>query len=302
MSNVSKMFVKAFEFADRRKNAGQTTPEDVIRYDDISYGSDPVWNLLDVYRPRNSGGPLPVIINVHGGGWVYGDKYVYQYYCMSLARRGFAVVNYSYRLAPENVFPASMEDTDAVVRFVLGHAEEYGFDLNNIFMVGDSAGGHMTLMYCIMCTNPDYAPLIGVVPPEGFVPKAAVLNCGVYDICEMLKDKGPALMLLKPLVKDLMGLEKLPDVLTPEQEALLCPVKFMNNTFPTCYVMTAPGDFLVRQPDFLLPALEKLGIRHVFKVFGSDQNKLSHVFHCDPRLPDAKLCNDEEMEFLRSLT
>ena len=159
----------------------------------------------------------------------------------------------------------------------------------------------MTIMYCIMCTNADYAPLIGVTPPEGFVPKAVVLNCGVYDICEMLKDKGPSLMLLKPLVKDLMGLEKLPDVLTPQQEALLSPVHFMNNDFPTCYVMTAPGDFLVRQPDFLLPALEKLKIKHVFKVFGSDQNKLSHVFHCDPRLPDAKLCNDEEMDFLGSL-
>lgn len=82
---------------------------------------------------------------------------------------------------------------------------------------------------------------------------------------------------------------------------VLSPVHFMNNAFPTCYVMTAPGDFLVRQPDFLLPALEKLKIKHVFKVFGSDQNKLSHVFHCDPRLPDARLCNDEEMGFLGSL-
>lgn len=301
MSNVSRMFAKAFEIADRRKNAGLTTPEDVIRFDDIGYGPDPVWNLLDVYRPRNAEGPLPVIIDVHGGGWVYGDKYVYQYYCMSLARRGFAVVNFSYRLAPEHAFPAGMEDTDAVVRFVLSHADEYGFDLSRVFMVGDSAGAHMTLMYCIMCTNPDYAPLIGVVPPEGFVPSAAVLNCGVYDIREMLKDKGTAMMLLKPLVKDLMGLEKLPDALTPGQEALLCPVHFMNDRFPTCYVMTSTGDFLASQPDFLLPALDRLGIRHVFKAFGTEQNKLSHVFHCDLRLPDAELCNDEEMEFLRSL-
>ena len=295
------MFAKACAFADKKKNAGLTTPDDIIRFDDISYGPDPVWNLLDVYRPRKAEGPLPVIIDVHGGGWVYGDKYVYQYYCMELAQHGFAVVNFSYRLAPENVFPASMLDMDAVVRFVLSNADKYGFDLSHVFMVGDSAGAHMTLMYCNMCTNKDYAKVLGVIPPEGFVPSAVVLNCGVYDIVEMLKDKGPSIMLLKPLVKDLLGVNELPDPLTPEQDALLCPVKYINSSFPVSFVMTAPGDFLVGQPDFLLPVLEKEGIRHTFKVYGSEQNKLHHVFHCEIRTPDAKQCNDEEMAFLLDL-
>ena len=295
------MFAKACAFADKKKNAGLTTPDDIIRFDDISYGPDPVWNLLDVYRPRKAEGPLPVIIDVHGGGWVYGDKFVYQYYCMELAQHGFAVVNFSYRLAPENVFPASMLDMDAVVRFVLSNADKYGFDLAHVFMVGDSAGAHMTLMYSIMCTDKSYAKLLGVIPPEGFVPSAVVLNCGVYDICEMLKDKGPSIMLLKPLVKDLLGVNELPDPLTPEQDALLCPVKYINSSFPVSFVMTAPGDFLVGQPDFLLPALEKEGIRHTFRLYGSEQNKLHHVFHCEIRTPDAKQCNDEEMAFLLDL-
>ena len=295
------MFAKACAFADKKKNAGLTTPDDIIRFDDISYGPDPVWNLLDVYRPRKAEGPLPVIIDVHGGGWVYGDKFVYQYYCMELAQHGFAVVNFSYRLAPENVFPASMLDMDAVVRFVLSNADKYGFDLSHVFMVGDSAGAHMTLMYSIMCTDKSYAKLLGVIPPEGFVPSAVVLNCGVYDICEMLKDKGPSIMLLKPLVKDLLGVNELPDPLTPEQDALLCPVKYINSSFPVSFVMTAPGDFLVGQPDFLLPALEKEGIRHTFRLYGSEQNKLHHVFHCEIRTPDAKQCNDEEMAFLLDL-
>ena len=228
MSNVSKLFAKACEFADKRKNAGLTTPDDIIRFDDISYGPDPIWNLLDVYRPRTAEGPLPVIIDVHGGGWVYGDKYVYQYYCMEMAQHGFAVVNFSYRLAPENVFPASMQDMDAVVRFVLSNAGKYGFDLSRVYMVGDSAGAHMTVMYSIMCTDKDYARVLGVTPPDGFVPSAVVLNCGVYDICEMLKDKGPSVMLLKPLVKDLLGVDELPNPLSPEQDALLCPVKYIN--------------------------------------------------------------------------
>ena len=302
MSNVSKLFAKACEFADKRKNAGLTTPDDIIRIDDISYGPDPIWNLLDVYRPRTAEGPLPVIIDVHGGGWVYGDKYVYQYYCMEMAQHGFAVVNFSYRLAPENVFPAGMQDMDAVVRFVLSNAGKYGFDLSHVYMVGDSAGAHMTVMYSIMCTDKDYARVLGVTPPDGFVPSAVVLNCGVYDICEMLKDKGPSVMLLKPLVKDLLGVDELPDPLSPVQDALLCPVKYINSFFPESFVMTAPGDFLVRQPDFLLPVLEREGIKHTFRVYGSEQNKLHHVFHCEIRTPEAKQCNDEEMAFLLNLS
>ncbi|MBR4120524.1 MAG: alpha/beta hydrolase, partial [Spirochaetales bacterium] len=108
MSLTSRMLCKAFTLADNQKNKGQTTPEDIVRYDNIVYGPDFKWHVLDVYRPRNVGENLPVIIDVHGGGWVYGDKDVYQYYCMSLARRGFAVVNFTYRLAPDYIFPSSM--------------------------------------------------------------------------------------------------------------------------------------------------------------------------------------------------
>ena len=292
------MFAKACAFADRKKNAGLTTPDDIIRFDDISYGPDPVWNLLDVYRPRAAEGPLPVIIDVHGGGWVYGDKFVYQYYCMELAQHGFAVVNFSYRLAPENVFPASMQDMDAVVRFVLSNADRYGFDLSRVFLVGDSAGAHMTVMYSNMCTDRNYAETLGVIPPEGFVPSAVVLNCGVYDICEMLKDQNPSVLLLKPLVRDLLGVKAIPETLSAEQDALLCPVKYINGRFPAAFVMTAIGDFLVRQPDCILPQLERNGIRHAFKVYGSEENKLHHVFHCEIRTAEAKQCNDEEMAFL----
>ena len=267
------MFAKACAFADRKKNAGLTTPDDIIRFDDISYGPDPVWNLLDVYRPRAAEGPLPVIIDVHGGGWVYGDKFVYQYYCMELAQHGFAVVNFSYRLAPENVFPASMQDMDAVVRFVLS-------------------------MYSNMCTDNNYAKTLGVIPPEGFVPSAVVLNCGVYDICEMLKDQNPSVLLLKPLVRDLLGVKAIPETLSAEQDALLCPVKYINGRFPAAFVMTAIGDFLVRQPECILPQLERNGVRHAFKVYGSEENKLHHVFHCEIRTAEAKQCNDEEMAFL----
>ena len=106
-----------FNAGDEIRDAGLKTPEGVRRFDGIVYGTDSKWNVLDVYRPKNSEGKLPVIISFHGGGWVYGDKERYQYYCMNFTRLGFAVVNFTYRLAPEFQHPAGLEDMNSVARW-----------------------------------------------------------------------------------------------------------------------------------------------------------------------------------------
>ena len=64
-----------FAAGDEKRDANFTTPEDICRCDNIPYGPDPVWNLLDVYRPKGAEGKLPVIVNVHGGGWVFPSLY-----------------------------------------------------------------------------------------------------------------------------------------------------------------------------------------------------------------------------------
>ena len=74
MSQASDTMRREWKINDAKRDAGLTTPEDICRYDDLVYGPDPVWNKLDVYRPKNLEGKLPVIVNVHGGGWIYGDK------------------------------------------------------------------------------------------------------------------------------------------------------------------------------------------------------------------------------------
>ena len=192
MSEMSDTIRKLFREGDDRRDAGLTTPEGIRRFDDIVYGEDAERQILDVYRPKDKAEVLPVIVSVHGGGWVYGDKERYQYYCMDLACRGFAVVNFTYRLAPEYKFPASLEDTNRVFAWVLDHAEEYGFDRTRIFGVGDSAGAHNLGLYAAVCTNPEYAAKYPFQPPERFVPTAVALNCGVYraPVSEDEKDQS----------------------------------------------------------------------------------------------------------------
>ena len=97
---------------------------------------------MDVYYPA-SGGPWPVLLYVHGGGWRAGDKsegIAWQ----SMTGRGFLVVSINYRLASEEIkFPAMIEDVKCAVRFLRAHASEYNLDPDHIGAVGVSAGGHL---------------------------------------------------------------------------------------------------------------------------------------------------------------
>ena len=115
MSITSHIVRTLFTIGDLKRDIGWKKPGNVDSVENLSYGQEDKWHLLDVYRPRKAMEALPVIINIHGGAWVYGDKKVYVPYCMYLASRGFAVVNASYRLAPRYTFPAPLEDVGAVV-------------------------------------------------------------------------------------------------------------------------------------------------------------------------------------------
>lgn len=280
---------KEFKEGDDIRDAGLTTPENVERFDDICYGEDPKWQVLDVYRQKDTKGQkLPVIISFHGGGWVYGDKERYQYYCMSLVKRGFAVVNYTYRLAPEYQYPAPLEDTNMVVTWVMEHAEEYGLDIENIFMVGDSAGAHGLSLYTAICTNPGYAEEYTFKVPNGFTPKAIALNCGLGSI--KIKEGEETSELLK---------DYLPGRGTKKEEWLMSPVLHMTENYPPTFIMTAEGDFLRDEAPELVKRLTECNVITCYRFYKWSERPLGHVFHCDLRLGMAEICNDDECTFFR---
>lgn len=293
MSAESDKIRREWKISDAIRDRGLATPEDIIRYDDITYGDSVAEQKLDVYRPREQAGKkLPVIISVHGGGWVYGDKELYQYYCMSLAQHGFAVINFTYRLAPEHKFPAQLEDTNQVVYWMMEHAEAYGFDTTHVFTVGDSAGGHLSGLYALICTNPAYAAKYDMKPPKGFAPTAIALNCGVYHITMEARTDHEKQTLT--LMTDL-----LPGQVTPETLAEIHIAPYITEDFPPTFVMTATGDFLIAQPQILTKKLTEKNVPFISRLYGDARHELGHVFHCNMHLPEAALCNTEECSFFK---
>ena len=113
----------------------------------VSYASTSDAQVCDIYLPEGVE-KAPVIILVHGGGFMFGDQGmdVIQPVIAKALENGYAVVSVDYRKSGEAVFPAALGDVKAAVRFVKAHAMEYGFDPEHIAIWGESAGAYLALM------------------------------------------------------------------------------------------------------------------------------------------------------------
>lgn len=290
MSEISDMIRKLFKEGDDIRDAGLKEPEDVEKFRDIPYGNEDPMQVLDVYRPKERNGDLPVIVSVHGGGWVYGDKERYRFYCMDLSRRGFAVVNFSYRLAPEHKFPAPLEDTNLVFQWITDHKKEYGFDMRNIFAVGDSAGANILSLYMAACTNSEYAAEYEFHIPNEIKIKAAALNCGVYKVSRDMDGSTPKLME-----------DYLPQKGTKEEMNRISVLPYITEKYPPVFLMTASGDFTQKQALLMAECLMEKKIPFLFRFYDNETHDLKHVFHVDMKCPQAVICNDETCRFFKEV-
>jgi acetyl esterase/lipase len=119
-----------------------------IIHGNIPYNSDTLKkHLLDIYLPPNAKGNSPLVIFIHGGGWVGNDKYADMGYMPNTVNamldNGIAVASIDYRFAQDAVFPAILQDCNKAVSFLYDNAAKYKLDKDRIALMGFSAGGHL---------------------------------------------------------------------------------------------------------------------------------------------------------------
>lgn len=103
-----------------------------------------------LHRPATATGPLPIVLNLHGGGWCLGSPEQSEWLASNVAAQaGAVVVSPTYRLAPEHPYPAAVEDAWAALRWVHAHASEWGGDPARIVVMGDSAGGNLAAVLAL---------------------------------------------------------------------------------------------------------------------------------------------------------
>lgn len=141
-------------------------------------------NKLDLYLPRNVSGPTPVLMFVHGGGWVGGTKESNVLRLLPYLEMGWAVVNVEYRLGAVARAPAAVEDCLCALRWLIRNAEEYNLDTSRIVTTGNSAGGHLALTTAMIPTS---AGLDRECPGSEELNVTAIINWyGITDVADLL--------------------------------------------------------------------------------------------------------------------
>lgn len=137
---------------------------------DIQYGKAHGQKLfLDAHVP-NGTGPFPILIIVHGGGWMAGDKEGDIVPVLAPYATNFTWFTINYRLAPKSRWPACFDDLQTAVRWVKQHATEYQGDPDRVALIGYSAGGHLvTLAGTLAASDVHVQAVVGMAPPTDLV-------------------------------------------------------------------------------------------------------------------------------------
>ena len=285
MSLQSIMFNIRASKSDKQRDAAIPLPEGVTEYRDITYGHHGHWNQLDVYIPAGTAAPLPTIVSIHGGGYVYGSKEIYRRYGMDMARRGFAFVNFNYRLAPKWKFPTPLHDTNAVLNWVCKNARRYHLDPSRIILLGDSAGAQLTSQYAAMHTNPAYAALFQMQLAPVTI-RCVGLFCGMYDMAA--RGAGER----KGLALDYLGKEIAPN------DPRFAVLENIDGNYPPAFIATACHDFLRPCAEPMYSFLTEKGVPAQWHCYGSEEDEaIGHVFHVNIPLREARQCNDDAALF-----
>jgi acetyl esterase/lipase len=156
------------------------THPDVERIVDVTYSDVSPRHRLDVYRHRDHPTGCPTLLQVHGGGWVIGDKREQgRPLMLHLASRGWVCFAPNYRLSPRATWPDHLVDVKRALAWVRQHGAEYGADPGFVVLTGGSAGGHLVAEAALTANDPRYQP--------GFEDiDTSVAGCvpyyGVYDL------------------------------------------------------------------------------------------------------------------------
>lgn len=230
-----------------------------VEYDVIYDPSCPDICKMDIYSPAQEDNYTGVaILEIHGGGFVAGDKKHRRGLSTWLVKNtGAKVFNANYGLGPACKFPDPVRHVAAAFNYIVSNAEKYKIDPDKILVCGDSAGGYYSAMLCAMQCSEDFSSRFDV-KLQGKI-SGAILNCGVYDL-ERALSKKIAFDLTGKLVKDFLGID-IKDIRKYPNYDILSPITYVNGKFPRTFITYAEKDvFCAGQGEALIQKFEEYEI------------------------------------------
>jgi len=208
---------------------------------------------LDVFVPAGEPKKAPMVLVIHGGGFIGGVRLMMAPLCKVLAENGMVAFSLQYRLAPRYRFPAPTEDTRCALRWLARHGPEYGGDPARIGVTGESAGGYLSAMSIFPA-----ADRFSEEPcPEGVeqVPaiRAAVLYYGPYDL---VKSYDYDYWGIRPLYYFALGATLKQ---APERYREQSPITYLHPGLPAILLQSGTYDYFLPEAKDLYQRLKEMG-------------------------------------------
>jgi acetyl esterase len=255
--------------------------------------------LLDVIRPVSATGRLPLVLWVHGGGWVGGSKDELTSYFKLIANEGYVVAGPRYSLAPEHRYPTPPRQMMRAIEYLQANAERYRIDPDRIAIAGDSAGAQITAQLGALVTTPGYAEAVGV--PATIAPgqlRGLVLACGPYDLGLAARASSPAgRRFIKAIMWAYSGTR---GFLNDTGFATWSVTDNVTSAYPPALLTVGNADPLRPHSEVLAEKLRALGV-DVEAVFFPDDHEppLGHEYQFDLDTKDGQLFLERLLVFLR---
>jgi len=215
--------------------------------------------LADIAVPKASG-PHPVVLFIHGGGWIAGSTRTHRKLAMQFAEQGYLTVNVDYRLAPEHPFPEGFDDCLFAAKWIGENVQRWNGDSCRLAIAGDSAGANLAAAALVA--------LSGDTTARKF--RAGALIYGVYDFPAVI-ERSPNRSAMEAMARGYLGAQY-PAVLKDPRVSPLRAIK--PGTLPPCFVICGTADALLPESQAIAAALKEVGIPYELREI----EEMPHAF------------------------
>lgn len=291
---------KAFYVDDliKHKKANGLVYPSVTEVNDIVYDeSMPDECKLDILfdeSKRPDGGKFPVVVNIHGGGWITGDKRFRRGVCIQYADDGSFVVNINYALTPKYDFPTEMRNIFSALNWVKANADKYGYDLDRMVLTGDSAGAHLSACTIVCLNNEEWRAKFNLEPIDISF-RATMLFCGPYDFNEFWM-RFPV---LDTMFKGIANIKWQKDFKKCPYKDYLNPIPAIGDYFPKTLVVMGAQDFVTNPHSRkLMRKFKEVGVEYE-RYYGKHLLNSFHDFHLKIWMSGAKKAMKKAKEYIK---
>lgn len=290
---ASKVYKEVFQLGvfPKPKNFSEISRNLKVK-SDITYNSSILNNnKLDIYYPKSINKKMPVIMWVHGGGYIANSKETVKNYMMTVANKGYVVFNIDYALAPKYKYPSQITQCNEALKYVLDNAEKFNGDIDNIFIGGDSAGAQIVSQLAALISNKELAEKMNIKPSiNNSALKGVVLFCGLYDMESLRKTNFPGLQTYMEALTGFKDFERY------ERIDELSTIKYITPNYPSTFITVGDIDPFVHQGKELASSLRSMGVNVISRFF--ENRGLWHEYQFKFSLPEARGTFKGVLQFL----